>query len=144
MKYLCLNSFVKLDSFYDQLIEVWLSESRQGFSTRDIYIQQKAMFIISYMYQKTVGKKNCSYCQQKVLSQIYRFNRKLCLLCRIQNQLYSYSFILSEIYSLIYLFIHLFIYLFNLFILFIRYLTEIYLSKIYQAIFPRISIYYNL
>ena len=67
MKCLYLNSFIKLDSFYDQRIEVTLSESIHGFSTKDIYIQQKAMFIISYIYQKTIVKENCSYCQQKLL-----------------------------------------------------------------------------
>ena len=47
--YQCLysNNFIKLDSFYDQRIEeVMLSESIQGFRTKDIYIQQKATFVI--------------------------------------------------------------------------------------------------
>ena len=64
MKCFYSNSFIKLGSFYDQRIEVTLSESMQGFSTKDIYIEQKAMFIISYIYQKTIAKENCSYCQQ--------------------------------------------------------------------------------
>ena len=67
MKYLYSNSFIKLDSFYDQHVEVTLSESIQGFSTKDINIQKKAMFVSSYVYQNTIVKENCSYCQQKVL-----------------------------------------------------------------------------
>ena len=67
MKCLYSNSFIRLDSFYDQRIEVTLSESIHGFSTKDIYIQQKAMFIISYIYQKTIVKENCNYSYQKVL-----------------------------------------------------------------------------
>ena len=67
MKLLYSNSFTKLGSCYDQRIEVTLSESIQRFSTKDIYVQFKAMFIISYIYQKTMVKGNCSYCQQKVL-----------------------------------------------------------------------------
>ena len=67
MKYLYSNSFIKLDSFYDWCIEVMLRESIQGFSTKDIHIQQKALFIISYIYQKAIVKENCSYGQQKVL-----------------------------------------------------------------------------
>ena len=39
MKCLYSNSFIRLDSFYDQHIEVTLSESIHGFSTKDIYIQ---------------------------------------------------------------------------------------------------------
>ena len=50
MKCLYSNSFIKLDSFYDQRIEVTLSEIIQGFTTKDIYIPLKAMFIISYIY----------------------------------------------------------------------------------------------
>ena len=38
MKCLYSNSLIKLDSFYDQRIEVTLSESIQGFITNDIYI----------------------------------------------------------------------------------------------------------
>ena len=60
-------SFIKLDSFYDQHIEVTFSESIQEFSGKYIYIQQKAMFIIIYIYQRTIVKENCSYCQKKVL-----------------------------------------------------------------------------
>ena len=67
MKYLYSNSFVKLDSFYDQRIEVTLSESIQGFGTKDIYIQQKPMFFISYIYQIAIVKENCTYSQQRVL-----------------------------------------------------------------------------
>ena len=38
MKCLYSNSFIKLDSFYDEQIEVTLSESIQRFTTEDIYI----------------------------------------------------------------------------------------------------------
>ena len=38
MKCLYLNSFIKLDSFYDYRIEVTLSESIQRFTKKDIYI----------------------------------------------------------------------------------------------------------
>ena len=61
MKCLYSDSFMKLDSFHDQRIEVMLVESIQGFSTKDIYIQQKVMFIISYIYQKAIVKESCSY-----------------------------------------------------------------------------------
>ena len=90
MKCLYSNSFVKLDSFYDQHIEVTLSESIQGFSIKDIYIQQKAMFMISYIYQKTIVKENCSYCQQKVFFKRYSFQsfssnyRRLVIFCCIK------------------------------------------------------------
>ena len=67
MKYLYSNSFIKLDSFYDQRIEVTLSESIQGFTTKAIYIPQKAMFIISYIYEKAIVKEYYSYSQQEVL-----------------------------------------------------------------------------
>ena len=50
MKHLYLNTFINLDSFHDQRIEVTLSESIQRFSTKDMYIQKKAMFIISSIY----------------------------------------------------------------------------------------------
>ena len=39
MKFLYSNSFIKLDSFYDPRVEATLSESIEGFSTKDIYIQ---------------------------------------------------------------------------------------------------------
>ena len=61
MKRLQSNSFLRLNSFYDQRIEVTLSESIYGFSTKDIYVKQKAMFIISYIYQKAIAKENCSF-----------------------------------------------------------------------------------
>ena len=131
MKCLYSNSFIKLDSFHDQRIEVTFSESIQGFSTKGIYIQQKAMFIISYIFIRrlqlkkvvvTVSRKFC-------LLQRYRFSRKLFLLCickviflRVifediyQNLLYSYSFTFTR-NSFIYLFTYLFIYLICLFIL---------------------------
>ena len=49
--------------------------------------------------------------------------------------LFIYLFVYLFIYSLIHLFIYLFIYLFTyLFYLYIRYLSEIYLSKVYQVI----------
>ena len=67
MKCFYSNSFIKLDSFYDSRIEVTLTESIEGFSTEDIYIQQKAMFIINYIYQKAIAKENYNYNQQKVL-----------------------------------------------------------------------------
>ena len=38
MKCLYSNRLIKLDSFYDQDREVMLSESIQGFTTKDIYI----------------------------------------------------------------------------------------------------------
>ena len=38
MKCLYSNSLIKLDSFYDYDREVMLSESIQGFTTKDIYI----------------------------------------------------------------------------------------------------------
>ena len=64
MKGLYSNSFIKLDSFYDQHIEVTSSESIQGCTTKDMYIPKKAMFIISYIYQKAiVNKENYSYSQ---------------------------------------------------------------------------------
>ena len=50
VKYLYSNSFIKLDSFYDYRIEVTLSESIQRFTTKSIYIPQKAMFFIIYIY----------------------------------------------------------------------------------------------
>ena len=42
MKCLYSNNFIKLDSFCDYHIEVTLSESLQGFTTKDIYIPLKA------------------------------------------------------------------------------------------------------
>ena len=117
MKCFYSNSFIKLDSFYDSRIEVTLTESIEGFSTEDIYIQQKAMFIISYIYQKTIVKEK----KKKIVVIV---TRKFCLLqsyrlvesyvCYIsqsyvfediyQNLLYSYSFIFIR---------NLFIYLFT-------------------------------
>ena len=38
MKCMYLNSFIKLDSFYDYRIEVTLSGSIQRFTKKDIYI----------------------------------------------------------------------------------------------------------
>ena len=81
MKSLYSNSFIKLDSFYDQRIEVTLSESIQGFSTKDFYIQQKGIFIISYIYQKTMVKEivvivSGKFCLQLLLVEsfvCYRF-----------------------------------------------------------------------
>ena len=123
MKCLYSNSFIRLDSFYDQRIEVTLSESIHGFSTKDIYIQQKAMFIISYIYQKTIFKeeKNCSYSYQKVLLFRELQIQQKVMFTIFLRVIYSKTFIrifytvtvlyLSEIY--------LFIYLLYLFILFI-------------------------
>ena len=45
MKCLYSNSFTKLDSFYDQRIEVMLSESIQEFRPKDIFIHQKAILL---------------------------------------------------------------------------------------------------
>ena len=125
MKCLYSSSYIRLDSFYDQHIEVMLSESIHRFSTKDIYIQQKAMFIISYIYQKAVVKENCGYSYQKVLFvielQIQQkvmfiiFFRVIYLKNIHQNLLYSYSFIFVRnlfMYLFIY-FIYYFIYLNN-------------------------------
>ena len=113
--------YVKSDSFYDKHREVTLSESIQGFSTKDIYIQQKAMFIITYIYQKVTAKGNCSYSQQKVLLVI-----ELVESC-IRHEFLKVYFL--ELYLrtsirifyavIVYLFIYLFIHLFYLFIYFI-------------------------
>ena len=81
MKFKYSNSFIKLDSFYDQRIEVTLTESIQGFSMKDIYMQQKAMFMISYILQKAIIKKNVIRVSRKFgFLQSYRFSKKLRLL----------------------------------------------------------------
>ena len=110
-------SFIRLDSFYDQRIEVMLSESIHGFSTKDIYIKQKDMFIISYIYQKAIVKKTCSYSYQKILLVIeLQVSQKVMFIIFLvfediyQNLLCSFNFTFIR---------HLFIYLFNLFIDFI-------------------------
>ena len=136
MKCFYSNSFIKLDSFYDQPIEVTLSESMQGFSTKDIF-QQKPLFIISYIYQKTIVKGNCSYCQQKVLfvieldlveSYVYYAFVKLYFL-----ELHFKAFI-RIFYTVAVLYLPemcLFIYLFNLLMYCID-LSDIYQKYIYQ------------
>ena len=124
MKCLDSNSFIKLESFYDQRIKVTLCRSIQRFSTKDIYILQKAMFIISYIYWKTIVKENCSYCQQKVLFvRELQIQQKVMFIAHLSSYisqsyirrhlLYSYSFVLTR---------NLFIYLFIFFIyqIFIR------------------------
>ena len=129
MKCLYSNSFIRLNSFYDQRIEVTLSESIHGFSTKDIYIKQKAMFIISYIYQKVIVKEKCSYSYQKVLFVIVLYIQQKDMFIIFLRVTYLKTFIrifyiviilyLSEIYLCIYSFIYLFIYLICLFILLI-------------------------
>ena len=134
MKCLYSNSFIKLDNFCDQHIEVTLSESIQGFSTKDIYIQQKAIFIISYIYQSAIVKENFGFVCYRVIdlveSYVYYAFAKLYFL---ELCLKAFSKILDTVIVLC-LSIY-FIYLICLFYLFIRYLSEIYLSKIYQVVF---------
>ena len=126
MKCLYANSFIRLDSFYDQCIEVTLSQSMHGFSTKDIYIQKKAMFIISYIYQKAKVKVKKLKLQLQLLesfvcyrvinlveSYVYYISQSYIFEDIYQNLLYSYSFIFIR---------NLFIYLFNLFILFIYFI----------------------
>ena len=122
MKCLYSNSFIRLDSFYDQCIEVTLSESIHRFSTKDIYIQQKAMFIISYIYQKAIVAENCSYSYHKFLflielqiqqKVIFIISLRVIYLRTFNRIFYTVIFLyLSEIY-------YLFICLFVLFIYFI-------------------------
>ena len=121
MKCLYSNSFIRLDSFYDQRIEVTLSESIHRFSTKDIYIQQRAMFMISYIYQKAIVKENCGYSYQKVFFVIGLYIQQKVMYITFLRVIYLKTFIrifyivivlnLSEIYLFIYL-----IYLFYLFI----------------------------
>ena len=118
MKCLYSNSFIKLDNFCDQHIEVTLSESIQGFSTKDIYIQQKAIFIISYTYQSAIVKENFGFVCYRVIdlveSYVYYAFVKLYFL---ELCLKAFSKILDTVIVL-YLSIY-FIYLICLFILFI-------------------------
>ena len=126
MKCLQSNCFIRLDSFYDQRIEVMLSENIHRFSTKDIYIKQKAMFIISYIYQKAIVKENCSYSYQKVLFVIELQIQQKVMFIIFLRVIYLKTFIrifyivivlyLSEFYLFICLFIS-FIYLIILFII---------------------------
>ena len=111
---------------YDQRIEITLSESIQRFSTKDIYIQQKALFIINYIYYKAIVKENCSYSQQKVLfvdlleSYVYCDFIKLCFLELYLKIFITIFYAVIVLYlSEIALFLSFFIYLICLFILFI-------------------------
>ena len=75
------NGLIKLDRLYDKHIEVMLCESRQKLSTKNIYIQQNPIAIISYIYQKVIVKDSCSYISKKLyLFESSRFNRMLCIL----------------------------------------------------------------
>ena len=121
MKCLYSNSFIILDSFYDQRIQVTLSESIHGFSTKNIYIQQKAMFIISYIYQRAIVKENCSYSHQKVLFVMELQIQQKIMFIIFLRVTYLKTFI-RIFYTVIFLYlseIYLFIYLICLFILFI-------------------------
>ena len=118
------NSLIRLGSFYDQHIEVILSESIHRFNTKDIYIHQKAMFIISYIYQKAIVTENCSYsytlesfvCYRVidlVERYVYYISQSYIFEDIYQNLLHSYSFIFIR---------NLFIYLICLFILYIYFI----------------------
>ena len=111
---------------YDQRIEITLSESIQRFSTKDIYIQQKALFIINYIHYKAIVKENCSYSQQKVLfvdlleSYVYCDFIKLCFLELYLKIFITIFYAVIVLYlSEIALFLSFFLYLICLFILFI-------------------------
>ena len=128
MKCLYSNSFIRLDSFYDWRIKVTLSESIHGFSPKDIYIQQKAMFIINYIYQKTIVKGNCGYSYQKVVFVIELQIQQKVMFIIFLRAIYLKTFI-RIFYTVIVLYlseIYLFIYLFSLFIYFI-YLFNLYI-----------------
>ena len=128
MKYFYSNSFINQTAFYDQRMELTLSESMQGFSTKDIHIQQKATCIISYIYQKTIVKENCIVIDSRTFFFCYRVKDLVesCVYCAFVKlyllELYLKTFIrifyrvivlyLGEIYLSIYLFIYLFIHVF--------------------------------
>ena len=136
MKCFYSNGLIKLDSFYDQHIEVTLSESIHLFRTKDIYVKQKAMFIISYIYQEVIVKENCSYSYQKVLFVIELQIQQKVMFIIFLRVIYLKTFIrifyiviilyLSEIYLCIYLLIYLFISFFISFILFYLFCHIIY------------------
>ena len=141
MECLYSNSFIRLNSFYDQRIEVTLSESIHRFSTKDIYIQQKAMFIMNYIYQKAIVEENFSYSYQKVLFLMELQIQQKVMFIIFLEVIYLKAFIrifctvivsyLSEIYLFIYLIclFVLFIYLLILFIISFIHLIIVYRKK---------------
>ena len=152
MKCLFSNSFIKLDSSYDQHIKVTVSESMQRLPQNTVIFHKRPR-LLSVIFNRRLKLQNI----------IVIVSRKFCLfknliescllsICRVYFLelylkilifLYNYDFIFIRILFIYYLFI----YLFNLLIYF-TYLSDIYQKYIYKKFirlyFREWFMYYDL